>query len=93
MNKIIIGARGSQLSLAQTKIVEDLLIKQNPALQIEIKVVKTTGDKNMNPVPLDTIGKGWFTKELDSELLLGKIDMAVHSLKDIPENLPRGLII
>ena len=47
----------------------------------------------MNPIPLDTVGKGWFTKELDKELLEGSIDLAVHSLKDVPEILPDGLII
>ncbi|HSW97228.1 MAG TPA: hydroxymethylbilane synthase [Candidatus Saccharimonadales bacterium] len=91
--KIILGARGSKLSIVQTNIVKEKLTGINPELQIEIRVITTKGDKNMAPIPLDTIGKGWFTKELDSELLLGNIDIAVHSLKDLPETLPNGLII
>jgi hydroxymethylbilane synthase len=95
MNKkyIIIGTRGSQLSLVQTELIKKKLQVLLPQKQIEIKIIKTTGDKNMNPVPLDTIGKGWFTKELDKALLNERIDMAVHSLKDLPEELPAGLII
>src|SRR5689334_748769 len=90
---IIIGTRGSQLSLAQTNLIKNQLQKLLPKTVIEIKIIKTTGDKNMQPVPLDTIGKGWFTKELDQALLDGKVDLTVHSLKDIPEEIPEGLII
>lgn len=93
MKKIIIGARGSKLSQIQTRIIKNLLFAQNPKLHIEIKVITTTGDKNMNPIPLDTIGKGWFTKELDKALLQETIDLAVHSLKDLPEVLPEELCI
>lgn len=93
MDKLIIGTRGSQLSLAQTEIIKEKLQRFFPKTQIEIKIIKTTGDINMNPVPLDTVGKGWFTKELDKALLDGRIDLAVHSLKDLPEELPEGLII
>jgi hydroxymethylbilane synthase len=93
LKKIIIGTRGSQLSLTQTTLIKDQLQLLLPKTEITIQIVKTTGDKNMNPVPLDSIGKGWFTKELDKELLAGTIDMAVHSLKDLPEILPPSLII
>jgi hydroxymethylbilane synthase len=93
MDKLIIGTRGSRLSLSQTEIIIKELEKLFPGREIEIKIIKTTGDKNMNPVPLDTVGKGWFTKELDKALLSGKIDLAVHSLKDLPEELPEGLVI
>jgi len=92
-NKIIIGARGSKLSLIQTEIVKQKLQRILPDTEIEIKVISTKGDKNMSPVPLDSIGKGWFTKEIDKELLDGEIDLAVHSLKDLPEVLEEGLII
>src|SRR5258708_194988 len=85
--KIIIGTRGSQLSITQTKIVQEKLFESNSDIQIEIKIITTKGDKDMSPVPLDTVGKGWFTKELDTELLNGTIDLAVHSLKDLPETL------
>lgn len=90
---IIIGTRGSQLALIQTALIKNLL---QPLLTngiIETKIIKTTGDSNKNPIPLDTIGKGWFTKEIDRQLLEEKIDIAVHSLKDLPETLPDGLAI
>ncbi|HSW97891.1 MAG TPA: hydroxymethylbilane synthase [Candidatus Saccharimonadales bacterium] len=93
MDKLVIGTRGSKLSLTQTEIVQKKLQIIFPKKKIEIKIIKTTGDVNMNPIPLDTIGKGWFTKELDKALLDEKIDMAVHSLKDIPEVLQDGLSI
>src|SRR5579871_6844988 len=93
ISHITIGTRGSQLSLAQTNIVKNLILKILPTTTIDITIIKTKGDKNMAPIPLDTVGKGWFTKELDQQLLEGDIDLAVHSLKDIPETLPRGLII
>jgi len=93
MDKLIIGTRGSQLSLTQTEIIKEKLQQISTKTQIEIKIIKTTGDENMNPVPLDTVGKGWFTKELDKALLDKRIDLAVHSLKDLPEELPEGLII
>lgn len=91
--KLIIGTRGSQLSLTQTTIIKNQLLNVNPHVQIAVKIIITKGDKNMNPIPLDTVGKGWFTKELDNELFSGTIDVAVHSLKDLPETLPPGLII
>lgn len=91
--KIILGARGSKLSLAQTQIVKNKLLAINSQLEIEVKIITTKGDKNLAPIPLDTVGKGWFTKELDKELLRGTIDIAVHSLKDLPESLPKGLCI
>jgi hydroxymethylbilane synthase len=93
MKKIIIGARGSNLSLIQTEIVRKKLQKILPDTNIEIKIITTKGDKNMNPVPLDSVGKGWFTKEIDQALLDGSIDLAVHSLKDLPETLEDGLTI
>src|SRR5207302_1877650 len=76
-----------------TEIIKKELQNIFPKKQIEIKIIKTTGDIDMKPVPLDSIGKGWFTKELDKALLNGSIDVAVHSLKDIPEELPKGLVI
>lgn len=91
--KIILGARGSKLSLAQTQIVKNKLLAVNSQLEIEVTIITTKGDKNLAPIPLDTVGKGWFTKELDKELLRGTIDIAVHSLKDLPESLPKGLCI
>lgn len=93
MKKITIGARGSRLSLIQTEIVKGKLLSIFPGIEISVKIIKTYGDKNLKPIPLDSVGKGWFTKEIDQELLNGEIDLAVHSLKDLPEELEKGLVI
>ncbi len=93
MRNIIIGTRGSRLALIQTDIVKKQLEEIAPDISIEVQTITTKGDKNLNPVPLDSVGKGWFTKEIDKALLEGSIDIAVHSLKDLPEVLPKGLVI
>lgn len=90
--KIVIGTRGSKLALLQAEIVRQSLATTSNAT-IEIKIVKTEGDSNFSPIPLDTVGKGWFTKEIEKELSKGGIDIATHSLKDLPEQLPAGLCI
>ena len=85
--KIIIGSRGSKLSLAYSSHVKDLLIKSDPQLgnnSIEIKIIKTSGDIFQNKKISDIGGKGVFCKQIEDELLNSKIDLAVHSLKDIP---------
>lgn len=92
-HSIILGTRGSNLALIQTGIVKVLLLQLYPHITINVTIINTTGDKNMNPVPLDSVGKDWFTKELDKALLDGTIDAAVHSLKDISEMLPKDLTI
>jgi hydroxymethylbilane synthase len=90
-NNLIIGTRGSQLALYQAYRVKDELEKQYPNLTVEIKIIKTKGDKILD-VALSKIGdKGLFTKELEVELLNGTIDLAVHSLKDLPTRFPEGL--
>lgn len=91
--KITIGTRGSDLALIQTEIVKNNLLAIDPTLEINVSIIKTKGDKNMSPIPLDTVGKGWFTKEIEKALLDKTIDLAVHSLKDMPEELPNGLAI
>jgi len=91
--KIIIGSRGSALAWKQSEVVSDRLQNLDPTLRIEIKAITTQGDKNNSPIPLDVVGKGWFTKEIENELLASSIDLAVHSLKDLPEELPNGLCI
>lgn len=84
MKKIVIGTRGSRLALVQTYMVRDALLKHDPSLEIEVRVIKTKGDRFLQ-LALDASGdKGLFTKELEQELLEGSIDMAVHSLKDLP---------
>ena len=81
--KLIIGSRGSKLALAQTFYVKDLLEKIDEDLDIEIKVVKTRGDVDQKS-PISRLGLGVFTKELDIKMLEYEIDVAVHSLKDVP---------
>jgi hydroxymethylbilane synthase len=90
---IIIGTRGSELALKQAEIVRVKLIAIDKNLEVEIKIIKTEGDINQAPIPLDVVGKGWFTKEIETALLKKEIDIAVHSLKDLPEDLPKGLML
>ncbi|HEU0301520.1 MAG TPA: hydroxymethylbilane synthase [Longimicrobium sp.] len=88
-----VASRGSPLALWQSRAVQSALQAADPALQVEIEVVKTTGDV-IQDVPLAKIGdKGLFTKELDAALLDGAADLAVHSLKDVPTRLPDGLAL
>jgi len=88
---IRIGTRGSQLALYQAKKVKATLEIIFPDLQVELKIIKTKGDKILD-VALSKIGdKGLFTKEIENELLDGTVDLAVHSLKDLPTLLPEGL--
>jgi hydroxymethylbilane synthase len=90
-----IGTRGSPLALAQADETRARLIAAHPQLAgaIEIVVIKTTGDK-VQDRPLSEIGgKGLFTKEIEDALLAGEIDVAVHSMKDVPTWLPDGLVI
>ncbi len=90
---IIIGTRGSELALWQAHWVERELVRRVPGLNVEIKTIKTTGDKILDS-PLSQIGgKGLFTKELERALLDRRIDLAVHSFKDIPTELQPGLAI
>ena len=94
--KIIIGSRGSKLSLAYSSHVKDLLIKSDPQLgnnSIEIKIIKTSGDIFQNKKISDIGGKGVFSKQIEEELLDSKIDLAVHSLKDLPTIMTEGLCV
>ncbi len=91
--KVRIGTRGSKLALWQTEFVRRKLSDVFPDVEIEVKVIKTKGDKILDS-PLSKIGdKGIFTREIEIELLNREIDIAVHSLKDLPTKLPEGLII
>jgi hydroxymethylbilane synthase len=88
---LIIGTRGSDLALWQANFVKDRLAENN--VTAELKIIKTQGDRILN-LSFDKLeGKGFFTKELEEELLAGKIDIAVHSHKDLPTENPPGLII
>lgn len=92
-----IGTRGSPLAVAQTEILVKLLREKHPELQeagaIEIVKIVTTGDKIQDRDLSDAGGKGLFTKEIEEALLVGTIDCAVHSMKDMPTQLPEGLTI
>lgn len=89
----IIGSRSSRLALAQAQLIRDKLKAFYPALDPEIKTIKTTGDKILD-VALSKIGdKGLFTKEIEEALSRGEIDIAVHSMKDLPTQLPQDLKI
>src|SRR5579864_1923362 len=88
---LVIGSRGSQLALWQARWIAARLAERGHETRIEI--IKTTGDK-ITDVPLAKVGtKGLFTKEIEEALLAGRIDLAVHSLKDLPTELPAGLEI
>lgn len=88
---LVIGTRGSKLALWQANFIADNIKSRYPDIEVTIKRVMTTGDRILD-VPLAKIGgKGLFTKEIETEMLAGEIDLAVHSLKDMPTELPEGL--
>ena len=90
---IKIGTRGSKLALWQANWIKTELNKNTPSLSIKIIVIKTKGDKILD-VPLAKVGgKGLFVKEIEEALLDGHVDLAVHSMKDMPADLPEGLCI
>jgi hydroxymethylbilane synthase len=88
-----IGTRGSKLALTQSRWVRDKIEAKHPNLQVELVRIKTTGDKILDS-PLAKIGgKGLFVKEIEEALLNERVDLAVHSMKDVPAELPEGLIL
>ena len=89
---LVIGSRGSKLALWQAEQARQRLLELNPQTDVRIEIIKTTGDVKNDPLSVIG-GKGVFTKELEDALLDGRIDMAVHSLKDLPTVLPEGLSI
>lgn len=96
MNSLVLGTRGSALALAQVDLTEAALAHAWPALKTKRRIFITRGDQKLDLNLLekgDAGGKGLFTRELEEELLAGSIDVAVHSLKDLPGHHPPGLII
>jgi len=88
-----IGTRGSRLALAQSEWVKEQIQLRHPDLRVSLVKIKTKGDKILDS-PLSKIGgKGLFVKEIEAALLRGEVDLAVHSMKDVPADLPEGLDI
>ncbi|MBU1230348.1 MAG: hydroxymethylbilane synthase [Proteobacteria bacterium] len=93
MKHVTIATRGSQLALWQAEHISALLRARRPGLEVELLKIKTTGDKILD-VPLAKVGgKGLFVKEIEEALLDGRADLAVHSMKDVPTELPAELIV
>ena len=90
---VIIGTRGSKLALWQAEWLRSALLQRFPGIAVELSVIKTQGDKILD-VPLAKVGgKGLFVKEIEEALREGRVDVAVHSMKDMPAEIPAGLVI
>ena len=90
-DKIVIGSRESKLAVLQSEMVRDYIKEKNPDLEVEILTMKTTGDIILDRT-LDKVGgKGLFVKELDKALIDGRSILSVHSLKDMPMEVPEEL--
>jgi hydroxymethylbilane synthase len=90
---MVIGTRGSALALAQSNMMADALRKAHKGLDVKLEIIKTSGDADQRTKLHAFPGMGVFVKELQSALLAGTIDCAVHSLKDVPEDEPEGLML
>ncbi|MFQ5883529.1 MAG: hydroxymethylbilane synthase [Thermoplasmata archaeon] len=88
MKRLVAGSRGSRLALTQTESIANRL-----ECEVETKRISTRGDKIRDVALANVEGKGFFTKEIDSALLKGEVDFAVHSFKDVPTDVPEGLVI
>ena len=93
MNKVVIATRESALALWQANRIKDLLLNADPKLQVEILGMTTEGDQKLETSLAKIGGKGLFVKELEQAMLDGRADIAVHSMKDVPVNLPKGFRI
>jgi hydroxymethylbilane synthase len=94
VKRVILGTRGSRLALAQTALVKEAFERLPERPEIVVRTIHTTGDRRLDlslSQPGPKVGKGLFTKELEEALLSREIDVAVHSLKDLPTELPQGL--
>ena len=93
MSRIVIGTRGSPLATWQADFVRTALLAEHDGLEVGVQVIRTRGDRALL-APLHAMpGKGLFTKEIENALLAGAVDLAVHSLKDLPTDLPEGLAL
>lgn len=93
VTKLILGTRGSQLALWQTHFVCAALLRLSPRIHIEIKTIKTQGDRDTHAPVAQLSNKGVFIKEIEDALLACEIDLALHSMKDVPTQIPPGLVI
>ncbi len=98
MSKLILGTRGSDLALTQTRMVEAALCRAHPGFECEVKIIKTIGDQRQDLKLTEfsseaIVDKGIFTKELEVALAAGEVDLAVHSLKDVPTELEETFVI
>ena len=88
-NRIILGSRGSELALAQARLVAEALLKAWPGLEVALETIRTSGDERVEATPIvdrKAGRKGMFTREIENELLVRRIDIAVHSAKDLPSD-------
>ena len=92
-DRICVGSRESRLAVIQSRIVMEYIQRNNPGMQVDLLTMKTTGDKILDRTLDQVGGKGLFVKELDKALLEGRSDLSVHSLKDMPMELPQELPI
>lgn len=93
MRELIIGSRGSRLALWQAHWARDSLQSRLPETRVEIRVIRTQGDVEGSAALDQLPGKGFFVKEIEEALMAEEIDLAVHSMKDVPSELPEGLMI
>jgi hydroxymethylbilane synthase len=93
VRKLVIGTRGSQLALWQAHFVRDTLTRLHSGLTVELKTIKTEGDRDTHAPVAQLSGKGVFIKEIEDALLSNDVDLAVHSMKDVPTAIPDGLTI
>lgn len=92
IGRIVLGSRGSELALAQARLVEEALRRAWPKLEISLQIIRTSGDEKSAPVTDRKAGrKGMFTREIEQQLLVRQIDLAVHSAKDLPSEQPDEL--
>ena len=93
MSGLIVGTRGSPLALAQTELIKGMLLRAHPDLAVTVKIIQTSGDRFQQAAIAAAGGKGLFTREIEDQLQAGTVDLAIHSLKDLPTELPDGLTL
>ncbi len=93
MKKLTIATRGSKLALWQSNHIKSVLEMNNPGLEVDLNVIVTTGDRILDKALSQIGGKGLFLKELEEAMLRGEAQIAVHSLKDVPTELPKGFVL